>query len=193
MDEPRILFFYDLADPLSYATELELRALGALSDGTVERVPFELRPPPLPLLDSAAAEWQDRLDRARDAVAAAAEVTAPRLLPWTRKAHELVLHARASGREADVVVALYRALLEEERDVGRVDVLVEIAAAHGLDRTGTKAVLDVDRYAASVAEGRERAVLAAVVDPPALVGEGATLRGFHSRDALGTFLQSMRA
>ena len=73
-------------------------------------------------------------------------------------------------------------------DVGRVDVLVGLAGELDLDATETKAVLDIDRYSGDVAAGRELAALAGVAASPALVSDHGTLRGFHNRDALRTFL-----
>jgi predicted DsbA family dithiol-disulfide isomerase len=185
------IYFFDLADPLSYLTELELAAAESDAHEKVERVPLELRPPPLALLDPAGPEW---LPRMREAVEVArdlgVELRPPALLPWTRKAHELVLHARARGVERAVLLDLYRALLAEGRDIGRVDVLVGLAAQHALDRTEAKAVLDVDRYSEEVAAGHDRASGLGVAGPPAIVAAAGRLEGFHNRRAIRTFLLS---
>lgn len=192
MSAAPVLFFFDFADPISWVVELELRAAGAAAV-EIERVPLELRPPPHPLLEPGDPHWLARLRRAAGpAEALGLSLAAPALLPWTRKAHELVLHARASEGRADLILPLYRALFEEGADIGRVDVLVDLAARHGLDRTRTKTVLDIDTHAAEVAEGRPRARAAGIDEPPALVAGGRCLQGFHNRDALGTFLESTR-
>jgi predicted DsbA family dithiol-disulfide isomerase len=72
-------------------------------------------------------------------------------------------------------------------DIGRVDVLVDLARALGLDATEAKAVLDVDRYAQDVAALSAEAA-ARVGEPPPLAFGGRVLRGFHNRDAVRTFL-----
>ena len=183
-------FFHDFADPLSYVTELELRAAEATTGIGVERVPFELRPPPGALLDPADPEWRERLDTAvRVASGTGGRLRAPSLLPWTRKAHELVLHAAGSGKESELVLALYETLLVEGRDLGRVDVLVELADVLGMDKTEAKAVLDVDRYAEKVAEAAESARRAGVRSAPTLLGEAGHLEGFHNREAISTLLR----
>lgn len=186
MIAPRPRFFFDLVDPLSYLVERELDTLDA--GGRVDRVPLELRPPPAPLIDPDDPAWRDRWTTAV-AAARGVELRAPSLVPWTRKALELVLHARELGREDDVRRALFVAGLEEGRDLGRVDVLVEIARDLGLDHSRAKAVLDVDRHAEAVRAARVEAAHLGVAEPPALVAGGHVLRGFHNRDALDTFLQ----
>jgi predicted DsbA family dithiol-disulfide isomerase len=84
--------------------------------------------------------------------------------------------------------AVFDAVFLEGRDVGRVDVLVELAGGLGLDATETKATLDVDRYAPDVVAARAAAARSGVAASPALVSGHGTLQGFHNRDALRTFL-----
>lgn len=192
MDVSRIRFFFDYLDPLSYLQELELGALEEDAGAPLAtRVPLEIRPPPQPLLDPDGDEWRHRW-RAACAIAAdvGVDLTAPPILPWTRKAHELVLHAAQKGLRARAHRAVFHAVFAEGADVGRVDVLVGIAERLGMDATEAKAVLDVDRHAAAVSDARREASASGVAQPPALWHDGQVLRGFHNRDALRTFLRS---
>jgi predicted DsbA family dithiol-disulfide isomerase len=68
----------------------------------------------------------------------------------------LIAHASAEGRGPEVVEALFRAYFEEARDIGEEAVLLDIAAAAGLDRDKAAAALADDETRASVvaAEGR---------------------------------------
>lgn len=192
MPPPIVVFYYDLVDPLSYAQEQVLRAAeGAGWVGPVERRPLELRPPPMDLIDPADDQWLERWSQARAALAELAVPgpgDAPWIVPWSRKAHELVLHAAEDGRGDGVRQALMRAAVVEGRDIGRVDVLVELARGEGLDPSHAKAVLDVDRHTAAVEAARTEAVRLGVAAPPALVMEGVPRQGFHNREALRTFL-----
>jgi 2-hydroxychromene-2-carboxylate isomerase len=192
MDIVPLRFFFDYLDPLSYLQELELGAVEeAAGTPLATRVPLEIRPPPEPLLDPDGDEWTRRW---RVACAIAIEVgvdlTVPAILPWTRKAHELVLHATGKGLRVRAHRAVFHAVFAEGADVGRVDVLVGIAERLGMDATEAKAVLDVDRHAAAVADLRREAAAAGVAQPPALWHDGRVLRGFHNRDDLRTFLRS---
>jgi predicted DsbA family dithiol-disulfide isomerase len=193
MERPEIVLFFDYVDPLSYLLEHELREMdrGSHPSLGIERVPLELCPPPKPLLDPEQPAWAGRWKEAETAGSDLGLVLAePTLLPWTRKAHELVFHAADHGKGPEIHQAVFDAVFVHGRDVGRIDVLVDIARASGLDGMETKAVLDVDKHAGSVEASRSRAQDAGVDDPPVLLAHGEILRGFHNRDALRTFLCS---
>lgn len=187
-------FYYDFVDPLSFAMEGEIAGVEDTGGPAVERVALELRPPPLPLVDPTEPGWRARWTAALAGWRGDTPPTPPPFVPWTRKAHELVALARDHVHPRDPALlrrlrdAIFRAALVEGRDVGRIDVLVDLAAAEGLDRTHVKAVLDVDRHAAAVERARAEADRLGVAAPPAIAHGGRVLRGFHNRDAVRTFL-----
>lgn len=183
--------FFDYVDPLSYLLDHALRELGdAVIDGhRIERIPFELQPPPDPLLDPTTGEWARRWAEAkRAAVDLGLDLEELPLVPWTRKAHELVLHAAQHGKGDEVHRAVFRGVFEEGRDIGRIDLLVGIARDSGLDPVEASTVLGVDKFAAAVEASRSMALSLGVVAPPTLVAHGQLLQGFHNRDDLRTFL-----
>jgi predicted DsbA family dithiol-disulfide isomerase len=110
-------------------------------------------------------------------------------MPWSRKAHELFLHARAQGCCEAVHAALFRSFFEKQADIGRIDVLVALAEEQGLDASEARAVLDVDRYAAEVEEMREAALRSGVRGPPTLEAGGRRLEGLPDRGSLLRFLE----
>ena len=181
-------FYFDYVDPLSFLIERRLAALEGEAGVTVERVPLELVTPPAPLLDPAADPWRERWVEAR-AAAPELELASPRVLPWTRKAHELAHEARAQERFEPVHRALFEAFHLQGRDLGRVDVLLEIAVRFGMDLTHTKAVLDVDRHTEAVEAARADAERLAVAGVPALLADDRRMSGLHDRGALLAFLR----
>jgi predicted DsbA family dithiol-disulfide isomerase len=112
----------------------------------------------------------------------------PPITPWSRKAHELALHAREKGRFREVHRALFRAHAVQGRDIGRVDVLVEIAQAEGLEPREAKAVLDVDRFLDRVADLRKEAERLGVRGVPTIRAGERTLEGFHHEASVRNFL-----
>ncbi len=189
MTPPAPHLWLDVVDPLSFVMEGELRALEADGMDPVARGWLELRPPPAELLDPDDPAWRARWETAAELAADRGVTLAdPGFVPWSRKAHELLLHAREVEREAEVRAALLEAVHVEGRDVGRVDVLVELATGLGLDRTRTKAVLDVDRHAAAVVESAAESRALGASAPPALWTGSRLVEGFHDRDALRTLL-----
>jgi predicted DsbA family dithiol-disulfide isomerase len=112
----------------------------------------------------------------------------PGLVPRSGKAHELFLHAQESDLGEPALAAIFAAYFLEGRDIGRIDVLVDIALALGFDLTESKAVLDVNRYEDDALMGAKLAVEAGVTGAPALVTSAGALQGFHNQAAIGTFL-----
>jgi predicted DsbA family dithiol-disulfide isomerase len=70
-------------------------------------------------------------------------------MPNTMLSHRLVALAPEDRREA-VLRAVYAAFFEHERDIGRVDTLLDIAAAEGLDRDAMAEHLATDAGKAEV-------------------------------------------
>jgi predicted DsbA family dithiol-disulfide isomerase len=77
--------------------------------------------------------------------------------PNTLLAHRLILFAEEQGKADAVIRALFRALFQEGRDVGRAEVLVEIAADAGLDPLEVSGFLQSDRLAREVNADHARA------------------------------------
>ena len=184
------VLFFDYVDPLCYLLELELeQVLAEPGVPEVVRVPSETCPPPHPLLDPDGPWWAARWGAAQTIAADLGHtLVEPRILPWTRKAHELVAHATTHGMGDQAHRAVFQAVFGRGEDIGRVDVLVEVARSLGLDSQEAKVVLDVDRYSDQVAGLATRSKEAGVGEIPSLVREGRTLQGFHNRNALRTFL-----
>jgi len=187
MPPTTIRVYFDFVDPLSYAVSHALeRHDGALE---VEWVGFELRPPPLPLTETADPLWSDRWEQAHAwAARLNLRLAAPRLVPWTRKAHELYVFAGQKGAGPAVRTGVLEAYFGDRLDIGRVDVLVRIGVSAGLDGTETKAVLDVDRHEADVATARAETRALGVTDVPSLAVDGRLLEVFPDPTAIGTLL-----
>lgn len=183
-------FFFDYVDPASFLIERHLTALDDEVPVGVDRVPFELCPPPKDLIDPATAPWRARWQQARTEVESAGiSLATPRFVPWTRKAHEFALLAREEQRFDSVHRALFEAFHIEGRDLGRVDVLLQIAVHHGMDLTRTKVVLDADRFAHAVEQTRAESERLGVPGVPALLAGHRWLVGLQDSDTLLAFLR----
>jgi predicted DsbA family dithiol-disulfide isomerase len=191
MTRPDVLIHFDFVDPLSYvAWRAFAERAGDLREAVSTRwVGLELRPPPLPMTSTHDPFWAARWRRAAERAASVGfELSPPRVAPWSRKAHELVFFAAHHGVEAGVRGAIFEAYFERAGDIGRIDVLVDIAVEFGLDRDDTKATLDVDKHAADVLSARIEAKALGVRDVPAMSADGKPLEGFPDPSTLLTLL-----
>lgn len=192
MPDRIVRIYFDFVDPLSFVAS---HALGKQPEDVSEPPPtlewagFELRPPPAPLTDVRDPMWTARWKKAiAQAATLQLSFDPPPIVPWTRKAHELHTYGHGEGLGGHLRSSIFEAYFSEGRDIGRVDVLVEIARAVGLDPTATKAVLDVDRHEADVASVRREAEALGVVDVPSRSINGRLVEGFPDPTDLGTLL-----
>ena len=188
--------WYDFVDPASVLLMLEIKAARRdreawVLDSCIKWRALEVRPPPSPLVSLNDPEvsflWESAIPIAQRI---GVTLNPPRLVPWTRKAHELIAHAEEERRESahSLMLAVAQAYAIKGLDIGRVDVLVKIATDHGWNRTECKAILDVDRYEAVVKGSAQEAKAASVTRPTTIVKGVKRLEGFHNRTALGTLL-----
>lgn len=184
--ESRLLVWTDFVCPFSWLAEHQLRRLRLEHGVEVEHRAFELRPPgtpPLPPQDAdIEAVWDsDLLPLAREL---GAELSWPALRPRTRKAHELAAFARERGGEDAAREALFRAVFADGRDIGRIDVLVDVGVALGWDAAEVKVALDLDSYAARIIADEVEAAESGIAGTPSFRTGSETLVGLHSYDTL---------
>jgi len=181
----------DVADPLSFLAHLQVRSVEQTTGSHVQRVPVELRPPPAELIGADHPFWLQRWEQA-EALAEGLNLSLrkPCLVPWSRKAHELLCHADAAGLDeaGELLDLIFQAFLLKGKDIGRVDILVGIGQSVGLELSETKAVLDIDRYEAEVSDALEYARSQKAEVPPVLIRGHKHLRDFHNDEAISTFL-----
>jgi hypothetical protein len=185
MSSASALFAFDYVDPLSYLVHrvLEDESVAAATP-EITLAAAEVRPPPEPFLSPDDPEFLERWAVVRKEAPAHIAENPPFIVPWTRKAHELRKLAESKGVGREVHGAIFRAFFEDGEDIGRVDVLVRIAMDAGMDYSETKAVLDVDKFAAAVEEEGRSVRDRGVPTPPALFVGIRTLEGWEGREAL---------
>lgn len=181
-----VVALVDYVCPYCYMAESLLARLREETDVAVDYRAFELRPPPMPLLDpddpGLRRVWRDTIEPLAGSLGV--EIRRPPVQPRSRKAHEAAAHARVQGRFDVMRAGLFRAFFVEGRDIGRVDVLLDIGERAGLERAGLKVTLDIDRWAGRVAAEQEAALAAGVDAVPAIVIGEETLVGLPAYDEL---------
>ena len=183
MPTPRPRFFFDFVDPGSRLACHMIEEAGAAH--VVRWHGLELRPPPRPMIDPGDPDWRERQALiAPRALELDLLLETAEFVPWTRKAHELAEFARERDCYHGVRRALFEAHFVDRTDIGRIDLLVEVAHRAGLDRGEARVALDVDRYTGVVLEHRATARELEVKEVPALVDGGRRLQGAANPEAL---------
>lgn len=166
-----VVVFSDFTCPFCHVTEAALRRLEDEGLAAPRYAAFELHPAPAPPGTPSEGDVRAALPLARELGIALAT---PRLVPRTRKAHEAAKAAGRKGVGRAMREAIFTAYFGDGRDIGRIDVLVELGAALGLDATELKVVLDVDSYSGAVDADRALAARLGIAAVPVLVaGAGA--------------------
>lgn len=150
MKEKRLVVYADYVCPYCYLSD---SGVARLREGlSVEYAAYELWPAGQALARLSApwleAAWeQSVLPLAKEL---GVRLERPTIKTRTRKAHEAVAYARNEGVRDAMHDAVFRAYWQEGRDIGRIDVLMEIGGEIGLDRLGLKVALDIDQWTARV-------------------------------------------
>jgi predicted DsbA family dithiol-disulfide isomerase len=203
----RLDIFSDPVCPWCYIGKANLdRALEAHADHPfrIEWHPFQLNPDmPSEGVDKhdylAAKFGEDRLvqmhlrlKEASRAAGAEIDPDTPRRMPNTLDAHRLIHWAGLEGRQTAVVSAVMRAYWREGRDIGNAGVLVDIAAAAGMDRAVTARLLasdaDADDIRARDADARAKGVSAV---PTFLIAQQYVVSGAQPPEVWGRVIEEL--
>lgn len=132
-----------IADQLHKHFEEDLR---------IEWHAFELRPDPVPTLDPDGAYLHRVWKQGVYPLAETRGMTLklPPVQPRSRKAFEATEFARAQALAAPMHRAIFHAFFEEGRDIGNLEVLVDIGSQLGLDAEQLQSALAGNRYTARV-------------------------------------------
>jgi predicted DsbA family dithiol-disulfide isomerase len=87
-------------------------------------------------------------------------------------AHQLLHHAKASGRLVPMLDVLFSAFFERGRDLRDIDELIALAAEVGLEASEARTVVETGRYADAVRAERDLAAAYSVTTIPTYVMAG---------------------
>lgn len=90
-------------------------------------------------------------------------------VPNTLDAHRLILMAEEAGVGKSMADRLFRGFFEEGRDIGKQDVLADLAADVGMGRDGVREQLSGDRFRASVRAMEARVKGAGLSGVPSII------------------------
>lgn len=205
----RIEYVFDTVCPWCYVGKRRLeRALAQRQESRVRIIwrPFLLNPDLSPegidrkLYLDRKFGGAARVQRVHGAVAAAGKSEGIEFdfesitrMPNSLNSHRLIRYAGSSGHEADVVEALYKAYFCQGMDIGNVEVLSDIGASTGLERSTLHTYLSSDADAIAVLNDNARAHRLGVNGVPCLILDGSyALAGAQEPDILLRLIDIVR-
>lgn len=168
MNPPEVVVYFDYVCPYCLLAEDVVETAAAEAGAAVRWRPYELRPHPNPTLrpedEYLPRVWRTSVYPMAERLGVPIKLPTVSPQPYTHLPFEGALFAEQHGLAREYHRAVLRAFFQHDRDIGRPDVLEEIAAEVGLDAGEFAAALTERRYAeqhrAAVAEARAAGVRA---------------------------------
>lgn len=191
-----IQVFSDYVCPYCFLAEVVLeRVLRSKKERIkVEWMPFELRPHPTPTLlpegEYLRATWDHAVYPMADSLGV--PIVLPRVSPqpYTHLAFEGFQFANEQGLGNAYTDRVFRAFFQEEKDIGDVEVLQQLAGELALDTRAFKEALIHRTYQKKHREELAKAATVGVSAVPTFVVDGQIIRGLPDERSLGRLIAS---
>ncbi len=184
--------FSDFVCPYCYLAEQPLADAVEGSDVQIAWQPFELRPQPSPTLrpegDYLQSTWERVVYPMAERMGVPIVLPAVSPQPYSRLAFEGFAYAAEHGVGQRYTERTFRAFFVEQRDIGRPEVLADVAAELGLDADDFRAALDSGRYSEAHEQALRRARQMQITIVPTFLFDGQRLEGMPSAESLHRLL-----
>jgi len=184
-----IQVYTDFVCPFCYLGKKPLEEAAAGKDVTIEWMPFELRPYPSEPIDpwadpSKLAGWEHYIyPKAKEwGVNMKLPHVSPH--PYTGLAFEGYQFAKAHGKANAYYDRVADAFYQEERDIGNIEVLAELAGEIGLDRERFKSALEQGEYKEAHRKALQAAAENRIAAVPTFVIGNRAIQGVASKETL---------
>lgn len=198
MRKARIIIYSDYVCPFCLLAESVLSEAIGDRNIAIEWRAFELRPEPVPTLrvedGYLPAVWENAVYPRAEHLGVHIRLPSISPQPRTTKAFELLALAQDKGLDHAYSMLVLRAFFQQDRDIGDLEVLIELAVGAGLDAREARAALESDAYAARHREALRHANedMAITSVPTIVVGEQ-IFRGTPPLKALRQALDELEA
>lgn len=156
-----ITLYSDYVCPYCLLAEKVLSDAVGNRDIAITWRPFELRPAPEPTLRPEdpylPSVWQRSVYPLAERLGVPIRLPSISPQPRTAKAFELLAMAQDEGRDNAYSLRVLRAFFQEDRDIGKPEVLIELAAEIGLDPDAARHALENGTYAQRHREAQRHA------------------------------------
>jgi predicted DsbA family dithiol-disulfide isomerase len=186
--------FSDFVCPFCYLAEQPLADAAEGADAQISWQPFELRPEPTPTLrpegDYLQSTWQQVVYPMAERMGV--PIVLPRISPqpYSRLAFEGFAYAAERDLGQRYTERIFRAFFVQQRDIGQLDVLTDVAAQLGLHADDFRVALETGRYAAVHQRALRRAHELNITVVPTILINGRRLEGVPSARGLHQLLDA---
>lgn len=181
-----IKVYSDYVCPYCFLLEKPLNEAIQGRDVELEWLPFELRPEPNPTLrpedDYLQTTWKQSVYPFAEQLGVEIKLPTVSPQPYTHLAFEGFQFAKAHGKGNAYTDRLFRAFFQENKDIGKVDVLTALAGEVGLDQVAYREALENRTYKEAHQEALKASATVTSV-PTVQIGDQ-TLVGLQSREKL---------
>ncbi|WP_245603422.1 DsbA family oxidoreductase [Salinispora cortesiana] len=178
----RIDVFIDYVCPYCLLAEGAIEALRRERDVQVKLQPFELRPDPVPTLrpeeNYLPSVWRSSVYPMARRLGVPISLPTISPQPRTEKAFLVLQLAEERGQAAPYSHAMFAAFFQQNRDIGRDEVIIDMATSVGLDRSEVEAALtSPERRVRHAEELRYAAETVGVTGVPSFLINGRLVSG----------------
>jgi predicted DsbA family dithiol-disulfide isomerase len=156
-----IKVYSDYVCPFCFLAEKPLKEAVKGKDVEIEWMPFELRPFPNKTLrpeeDYLQTTWKQSVYPMAERMGVNIVLPNVSPQPHTHLAFEGYQYAKEKGKANEYNDRMLRAFFQEEKNIGDVDVLTELAAEIGLDQKDFRHILETRKYKAAHQKALEHA------------------------------------
>ena len=184
--------FSDFVCPFCYLAEQPLADAVEHRGLQVAWQPFELRPEPTPTLrpegEYLRSTWEQVVYPMAERLGVPIVLPAVSPQPYSRLAFEGLAYADEHGLGQRYTERVFRAFFIEQRDIGRPEVLAEVAGELGLDATDFRSALHTGSYTDVHQQALHRARQLQITVVPTFLIDGRRLEGMPSAESLHRLL-----
>jgi len=184
----KIKIYSDYVCPFCMLAEKPLEQAIHGKEVEVEWMPYELRPSPQPTLrpegEYLQSTWKQSVYPMAERMGV--PITLPHVSPQphTHLAFEGYQYAKEHGKANEYNDRMFRAFFQEERNIGDIEVLTELAGDIGLDQAAYREALETGKYKEAHQKALEHAYRENITAVPTFVIGGTTVAGVRSKETL---------
>ncbi|WP_319421641.1 DsbA family oxidoreductase [Pleurocapsa sp. FMAR1] len=194
----KIKVYSDYVCPYCFLAKQTLDKVAKEQEVEIEWMPFELRPYPTPTLkpedDYLPRVWQQSVYPLAEAMEISIQLPSISPQPYTHSAFEGYQFAKAHGKAEAYNDRVLKAFFQEDRDIGELEVLVQLAEEIGLPKQEFKQALIERRYKAIHQQALKHAYESVgVTSVPTLVIGGQIFLGIPRKENLQQAIKTAKA